>query len=213
MSISKTVQDVDIIKRETIFDEYFQMIRYHVRHRKYDGGWSDELSREVFQRGAVTAVLPYDAKRDRLVLIEQFRAGAMAAIEDDNLFPTATSSPWLVEVVAGVVEEGEAPEDVARRELVEEAGCVALDMVHLYTCHATPGAVNEPLAIFCAHVDSENVAGIHGLDEEGEDIRVFTVSPDEAAEMLSSGQVLNSTTIIALQWFATNHDKLRKRWG
>ena len=213
MSISKTPEDVNIIKRETVFDEYFQMVRYHVKHRKFDGQWSETLSREVFQRGAVTAVLPYDGKLDRLVLIEQFRTGAWAAIEDDKLFPMATSSPWLVEVVAGVVEEGEAPEDVARRELEEEAGCVALDMEHIYTCHASPGAVNEPLAIFCAQVDSENIGGIHGLDEEGEDIRVFTVSPDEALAMLSDGCILNATTIIALQWFALNHEKLRQRWG
>lgn len=213
MTLSKTAQDVDIIDRDIVFDEYFQMVRYNLRHRKYDGEWSEPLSREVFQRGAVTAVLPYDAKMDRLVLIEQFRTGAWAAMEDNNLFPRETSSPWLIEVVAGVVEEGETPEDVARRELEEEAGCVALDMQHMYTCHVTPGAVNEPLAIFCANVDSEHAGGTHGLDEEGEDIRVFTVSPKEALAMLEDGRVIHATAILALQWFALNHDKLRQQWG
>ncbi len=213
MKPAKTAQDVEIVKRETVFDGYFQMVQYHLRHRKFDGDWSDTLSREVFQRGAVTAVLPYDAKLDRLVLIEQFRTGAWAAMEDDTLFPLASSSPWLIEIVAGVVEEGEAPEDVARRELVEESNCTALDIQHVMTIHATPGAVNEPLAIFCAHIDSTDVGGTHGLDSEGEDIKVFTVSPGEAMAMLDAGQVLNATAVIALQWFALNHDKLRQRWG
>ena len=213
MTISKTANDVNIVKRETVFDGYFQMTRYHLKHKKFDGDWSNELSREVFQRGAVTAVLPYDAKLDRLVLIEQFRAGAWAAMESNMAFPMATSSPWLIEIVAGVVEDGETPEQVARRELEEEAGCVALEVEHIITCHLSPGAVNEPLSIFCANVDSKNVEGIHGLDEEGEDIRVFSVAAIEAPALLASGQILNATTVLALQWFATNHDELRRRWA
>ena len=187
MTLEKSAKDVDIVKRENVFDGYFQMTQYHLKHRKFDGGWSNELSREIFQRGAVAAVIPYDAKRDRLVLIEQFRPGVWAAMEDDALFPTATSTPWMIEVVAGVIEEGETPEDVALRELEEEAGCRALDIRHVMTYHVSPGAVNEPLAMYCANVDSENVDGVHGLDEEGEDIRVFTVSPVQAASSSNTG--------------------------
>lgn len=212
MTISKTSRDVTIVKRETVFDEYFQMTRYHLRHRKFDGGWSRELSREIFQRGAVTAVLPYDAKRDKLVLIEQFRTGAWAAMESDTVFPMATSTPWLIEVVAGVTGEGETPEEVARRELEEEAGCKALHMQHIVTCHLSAGAVNEPLTLFCANVDSSGIGGIHGLDEEDEDIRVFLVTPSEAKDMLDTGEILNATAIMALQWFALNYEALRQRW-
>jgi ADP-ribose pyrophosphatase len=212
MTFNKKTDDVEIISNETVFDKYFQMTEYHLRHQTFAGGWSEVMSREVFQRGAVVAVLPYDAKRDRLVLIEQFRVGAYAACQSGPLY-NQDSSPWLIECVAGVIEEGEPPEEVARRELKEEANCDTLDIFHVNTWHASPGAINEPLALYCANVDSSTAEGIHGLDHEYEDIRVFSVNPETALDWLNDGSIHNATTIIALQWFALNHDKLRKRWG
>ncbi len=213
MSIRKTAEDVEVTNRENIFQAYFQMTRYHFKHRKFAGGWSEEISREVFQRGAVSAVLPYDAKRDRLVLIEQFRAGAWAAMEKGVIYAKESSTPWLIEIVAGVIEEGEPPEEVAKRELQEEANCTALEIDHVMDLHLSAGAVNEPLSLFCANVDSCSVAGIHGLDEEGEDIRVFTATPQEAADLLTEGKVHSAIAIIALQWFAAHHEELRQRWS
>jgi ADP-ribose pyrophosphatase len=212
MTFDKTTDDVEIIRNHTVFDGYFSMSEYHLRHRTHDGGWSETMSREVFQRGPVVAVLPYDAKRDRLVMIEQFRIGAYAAIRD-GIIVDKSESPWLLECVAGVVEDGEAPEDVARRELMEEANCQALDIFHVNTWHASPGAINEPIAFYCANVDSSTSQGIHGLDHEDEDIRVFTVSPQTAIDWLDGGTLSNGMTIIALQWFALNHKKLQQRWA
>jgi ADP-ribose pyrophosphatase len=188
------------------------MTRHHLRHRTFAGGWSDVMSREIFQRGAVVAVLPYDMARDKLVLIEQYRVGAHEACMSGPLFDT-DDSPWLIECVAGVIEPGEPPEDVARRELMEEANCEALDIFHVSTWHASPGAINEPLALYCANVDSSTAEGIHGLDHEHEDIRVFTVNPDTALEWLNDGKIINAMTIIALQWFALNREKIRNRWA
>ncbi len=212
MTHDKKFSDVEIINNKQVFNGYFQMNEYHLRHRTFEGGWSDVLSREVFQRGAVAAVLPYDVERDKVVLIEQFRPGAFAACESGPLL-TKEDSPWLIECVAGVVEEDELPEDVARRELIEEANCEAIDIFHVNTFHISPGAVNEALALYCANVDSSTAKGIHGLDHEGEDIRVFTVAPETAFEWVDQGKVTNAMTIIALQWFALNYDKVRKRWG
>ena len=71
------------------------------------------LVRELFERGHAAAVLPYDPVTDRVLMIEQFRIGALAA----------PGGPWLLEIVAGVIDPGEIPEEVVRRETVEETGC------------------------------------------------------------------------------------------
>jgi len=213
MTNTKKFSDVEIINEKTIYDGYFQMTEYELRHRMYDGGWSDVLSREIFQRGAVVVVIAYDVKRDKLVLIEQFRPGAYAASQSGPIY-SKEDSPWLIECVAGVVEEAEDPEDVARRELMEEANCATLDIFHVKNWHVSPGAINEPMSLFCANVDSSTAEGIHGLDHEGEDIRVFTVEPQTAIEWLEiEGKITNGVTLTALQWFALNHDKLKKRWA
>jgi len=211
MTTKKTNNDVEIISQETVAKRYFETVEYRLRHRLHDGGWSGEISREIFQRGSVCAVLPYDPDRDCLVLIEQFRPGAYVASMNEPIL--SGSSPWLFEVVAGVVEPNEPPEEVAVRELKEEANCVALDIFHVMDWHASPGAINEPVALYCARVDSSNAEGIHGLDHEHEDIRVFTIDASLAREWLDGGTLSNATLIIALQWFVLNHEKLRSRWG
>jgi ADP-ribose pyrophosphatase len=148
-------------------------------------------------------VLPYDPVRDEVVLIEQFRPGAF----------TAGTEPWLVEIVAGIIEDDETAEDVARRETVEEAGCTVTDIVPMMDILTTPGASSERIAIFLGRVNARGVGGIHGLVDEGEDIRVFTESLDAALARLSDGGIINVTAIVALQWLALNRDKLRRRWA
>ncbi len=210
MTAPMTTDDVEILAQETIAKRYFETTEYRLRHRLHDGSWSAEMSREVFQRGSVCAVLPYDPVRDSLVLIEQFRPGAYVTSMTEPILNG--SSPWLMEIVAGVVETDEPPMEVAVRELKEEANCEALDIFHIMDWHASPGAINEPVSLYCARVDSKDAHGVHGLDHEHEDIRVFTIDAATAQEWLESGTLSNATLIIALQWFALNHDKLRQRW-
>ena len=95
-------QDIQVVKKESLYDGFFKMIKYHFKHRLYRGGWSDVIEREVFERGHAVAVLPYDPILKEFVMIEQVRIGALAT----------SSSPWLLEVVAGIIDEGEEPEDV-----------------------------------------------------------------------------------------------------
>jgi ADP-ribose pyrophosphatase len=113
--------DVKIIEHATAYDGYFRIDRYRLRHRVYEGGWSREVMREVFERGHAASVLPYDPVRDAVVLIEQFRIGAY----------TADWKPWIEEIVAGVIEPGETAEAVAHRETVEETGCTTTDLVKI----------------------------------------------------------------------------------
>ncbi len=194
---------VEVLKKRTPYKGHFRIDVYHLRHCKFDGGWTASMSRELFERGHAAAVLPYDPERDRVILIEQFRIGAFAAGVE----------PWLIEVVAGIIDAGEDPAEVVRREAVEEAGCEIRDLVPIGTFLMTPGASSETLAMFCGRVDSAGAGGLFGLDHEGEDIRSFAVAADEALEMVMARPCPNANTVIALQWLLLNRAALLRRWA
>lgn len=195
--------DVELINRSTAYQGYFRVNAYQLRHRLFAGGWSDPIQREVFERGHAAGAILYDPQADAVVLIEQFRAGAYAAGD----------SPWLVEVVAGVVEPGESPEEVVRRESIEEAGCTVLDLVPICRYFVSPGGTSETVALYCARIDSRGAGGIHGLAHEHEDIRVEVVPVAQALAQIASGRINNAPTIIALQYLALNRESLRRRWA
>lgn len=197
-----TNDDIEIVERKTVYEGFFRINTYRLRHKLHAGGWSAEIRREMFERGHAVAVLLYDPERDVLVLIDQFRLGAYVA----------GCRAWLIEIVAGIIDEGETPEDVARREALEEAGCVITDLVHAHTYLVSPGGASESVSIYCGRVDSGSAGGIHGLIEEGEDIRVVLVPAALALAMLDRGEFGNGAILIAIQWFALNHAKLRARW-
>lgn len=187
--------DVELQERETVYQGYFRMDRYRLRHRRHDGSWSRPLQREVLERGHAVAVLPYDAVRDRVVLIEQFRAGPYAH----------GGEPWQIEIVAGIIDAGETPEAVVRREAREEAGCVlGPELLRVASYYMSPGAVSEHMQVFVAATDSDGLGGVHGLDEEDEDIKVMVLPAGEAYEMVAAGRIANSPAIIALQWLQLN---------
>lgn len=194
--------DVEILDTETLWKGFFRMDRVRLRHRLFAGGWGQPITREVFERGHAAALLPYDPVRDEVVLIEQFRAAAM----------TSGAEPWLVEIVAGIIEDGETAEEVARRETVEEAGCEVTDIVPVMDVFTTPGGSSERIAIFVGRVNTQGVGGIHGLADEGEDIRVFTESLDAALARQANGGIVNLIAIAALQWLALNREEIRARW-
>ena len=193
---------VELIERETPYQGYFRIDRYVLRHTLFAGGVSEPLTREVFERGHAAAVLPYDPVRDEVVLIEQFRIGAYAAGRD----------PWLVEIVAGIVEDGESPRDVALRELGEEAGQTADLVEPIGEVMLSPGGTSETIALFCARTDASGAEGIHGLADEHEDIRVTALPFADALAAVDGGDIVSAPAIIALQWLALNRDRLRERW-
>jgi len=200
---SDRAQNFEIIERTTPYDGFFQVGVYRLRHRRFDGGWTEVMSRELCERGNAAAVLPYDPARDAVVLIEQFRIGAhLAGLE-----------PWLIETVAGIVEPGETPEEMVRREAVEEAGCELTELEPIATVMPSPGGCSELLHLFCGRVDSEGIGGIHGLAHEHEDIRAFTLPLDDALERLAGREVGNVNALVTLQWLALNRQRLKKKWS
>jgi ADP-ribose pyrophosphatase len=196
-------KDVEIIVEEIAYQGYFRIDRYQLRHCLFGGGMSPEIRREVFQRGHAVAAILYDPDCDSVVLIEQFRVGALAA----------GYRPWVTEIVAGIIDEGETPAEVARRETVEETGCAVLDLIPVHDYLVSPGCSSETVKLFCARVDASRAGGIHGLKEEGEDIRVDVVPTEEALQALAAGRINTSLGIIGLQWLALNRDKLRALWA
>ena len=195
--------DVEIIESETVWKGFFRMDRLRLRHRLFAGGWGRPITREVFERGHAAALLPYDPVRDEVVLIEQFRIGPYVGGD----------TPWLHEAVAGIVEDGEENEAVARREAWEEAGVELGELVPVASYYTSPGTMTEYVHLFCARVDASGAAGVHGLADEGEDIRVIALPFAETLACLKEGRIESGHTLIALQWLALNHNDLRRRWN
>lgn len=195
-------EKVDLVDHVVAFQGYFKVGRYSFRHSLFKGGQSPIIRREVFERGHAAAVLPYDPVRDEVVLIRQFRAGSYVA----------GLHPWGWETVAGIIEEGETPEAVVRRESVEEAGLAIGDLIPMHNVVASPGAMSETCALFLGRADTANAGGVFGLESEGEDILVKVVPFTEARAMLDRGEIDNATAVIALQWLALHRADVRARW-
>ncbi len=194
--------DVEIIARDQVYRGYLRVDSYRLRHRRHQGGWTGEMSRELVERGHAVAVLPYDPARDEVVLIEQFRIGALAA----------GRPPWQIEIVAGIIEDGEAPEDVARRECIEECGLRVEALVHVCDFLTSPGVMSETAAIYCGRTDTADAGGVHGLADEHEDIRAVVLGAETAFAWLDDGRILNGPAIIALQWLRRERERLRRDW-
>ncbi|MEG5989863.1 ADP-ribose diphosphatase [Enterobacter hormaechei] len=194
--------DVEIIARETLYSGFFSMELYRFRHRLFNGEMSGEIKREIFERGHAAVLLPYDPVRDEVVLVEQVRIAAYDTSE----------TPWLLEMVAGMIEEGESVEDVARREALEEAGLVVGRTKPVLSYLASPGGTTECSSIMVGEVDATTAEGIHGLADENEDIRVHVVSRELAYQWVEEGKIDNAASVIALQWLQLHYQTLRHEW-
>lgn len=197
-----TADNVEIIEKTVAFQGYFRVDRYMLRFRRFDGTWSPAVTREIFERGHAVGLLLYDPDRDEVGLCEQFRPGALAA----------GWAPWLIEIPAGIIDEGQTPEQVALREAVEETGVAIKDPLSICRYLVTPGGGSETMEIFAAKIDARELSGVHGLAEESEDIRVFALPAEAAFAWIEQGRICNSMTIIALQWLAMHRRDLAKRW-
>ncbi|MDO6443893.1 MULTISPECIES: NUDIX domain-containing protein [unclassified Marinobacter] len=196
------VSDVKIEKRETVFQGFFRMDKLWLTHPRFDGKSMPEFTRELFIRGDATCVLPYDPGRDEVVLLEQFRLGALGRDQ----------SPWLLELVAGMNENGESSEEVAQREGQEEAGLTFSKLEKICDYLVSPGGSTEMIYLYCGQVSTEAAGGLYGLEHEHEDIRAHVVSADDAIAMISDGRINNAAAIIAIQWLQLNRDRLRAGW-
>jgi len=203
-----THSDVTLIHKETGYNGFFTVNQYALQHRQFNGEQTRVLMRECFERGHAVGVLAYDPWQDKIVLLEQFRIGAYVYSGEKE----EQQSPWLLEIIAGIVEPGEDQEAVAHREAFEEAGCELLALESIGDFYSSPGGTSETIQLYCACVKSDGIGGIHGLEEEGEDIRVIVVSFDEAVQWLKEGRLNNASAMISMQWLMLNKDDIREKW-
>jgi ADP-ribose pyrophosphatase len=164
---------------------------------------SKQVKREVLRSGAAVAVLLYDAQADSVILIEQFRVGA---------YLNGLPERWILECVAGMVDEGETPEAAARREAEEETGCKITSVERIGQYLTSPGITDEIVTIFVARADAAHAGGVHGLASEAEDIQTRILKREEALAKADRGEVVNIVTQVALLWFARHGEALRQRW-
>jgi ADP-ribose pyrophosphatase len=194
---------VQIIEREVCFRGFYSLDRLRLRHLQFSGEMGPTLSRELFIRHDAVCVLPYDPQRDEVVLIEQFRVGAMSKC----------ASPWLLELVAGLIDTDEQPEEVALREAVEEANLALTSLWPITEYFPSPGGSDERVYLYLGRCNSQGAGGVHGLAEEGEDIRVHVLPLEDALDAVKDGRINNAASIIALQWLALNRAEVRGLWS
>lgn len=193
---------IDVRERRICHAGFLTLVRYRLRHGLFGGGWSEVITRERIEHLNAAAVLLYDPCRDQVVMVEQFRIGAL------ECGPGA----WVVEPPGGVIAPGDDPAAVAVREAQEETGCRVTALEPIASFHVSPGVAAERLHLFCGRTDASRAEGIHGLAAEGEDIRVLVLDAKQALADVRAGRLETMTATIALQWLALNRQRLRLAW-
>jgi ADP-ribose pyrophosphatase len=195
-------EQVSVHSIKTKYQGFFKMNEYSLQHKLFSGEQSQLFTREIFERGDAVVVMPYDTKLDKVLLIEQFRPGALRG--DD--------SPWLLEFIAGMFDANESPIEVAIREAKEEADLTLCsnDLVPIMQYLSSPGGMSERIHLYLAYFNSDKVetGAVYGLPEENEDILLHLVSRTHALDLLAQGKITNAATIIGLQWLAMNYQSL-----
>ncbi len=194
-------EDYRLLEDRLLYQGFGRLRALRLRHRLFAGGWSGELQRELFATEDSCAVLPYDPQADAVVLVEQFRPGAL----ERGL------SPWTLEVPAGIAAPGEAPEQTVQRELQEETGCVPQALEYIARCFPSPGACGERLSLYCARVHAGEVQPRGGAAQEGEDIRTHVLPRGELQAQLQR-RPTSAATLAALHWLLLHHERLRRDW-
>tara|TARA_R110002096_G_scaffold181511_8_gene359209 strand:- start:16 stop:606 length:591 start_codon:yes stop_codon:yes gene_type:complete len=193
--------DWKIHNKHLAYDGYFKLFRYELSHEKYNGEVTPLLQRELVKRSDAVAMVAYDPVTDEVVLVEQFRMGAVSE-----------EQPWLIEIVAGLIEEGELPEQVVVRESLEEIGCKPSELIKIAGFYTSPGGNSEWIHLYIGRVSVQELGDSGGLEEEDEDIKITVVPASDVPYMLSTGEVRSSITLVGLQWFVMNRENIRQQW-
>jgi ADP-ribose pyrophosphatase len=196
--------DAELALTTTVSARHLRIDTFRFRHRLFSGEWSAERNYDVLRRGQAVAIVLYDPDHDRVVLVEQFRLPALVA----------GSSPWQLEVAAGLIDTDETPQAVAVRETHEETGLALIgEPIPIQRYLSSAGNSDEGVVLFCGRVDSTAAAGVHGLPEEHEDIRVVVKTLAEVEVLLDTGAIESGHTLIGLYWLLRHRDHLRRLWS
>lgn len=193
---------VELLEQKPIYDGFFQLLKIKLRHRKFAGGWTRSFERELFSKAEAASAVVYDPVLDQVGLVDQFRIGTLSS----------PYGPWTLESVAGMVEEGENPAEMIVRELAEEAGLVARDLLPITAFYPTPGSCNEYTHLYCAICDLAGAGGVFGVDGENEDILFKAYPAGEVFGAMLHSRMNNAATLIGLQWLQLQRPQLRAAW-
>jgi ADP-ribose pyrophosphatase len=195
-------QDVTVAAFRLPYAHFFSVEEYDLSWRRFDGTPSETVTRATFILGDAVTVLPYDPVRDRVLVVEQFRAGPLARGDGQG---------WQIEAIAGRVDPFETPEEAARREAVEEAGLILTDLIPVARYYPSPGAVSEYLFSYLALTDlPDGSAGVFGVEGEAEDIRGHLIAFDRLMELVASGEIANAPLILTALWLQRERPRLRQ---
>jgi len=185
------MKKVEIESQRYLLKDVFRVEEVFLRFEKFDGTMSDTIRRLNFDRGDSVAVLVYNLDTKKLLLLEQFR------------YPTYHKGPgWIIEPIAGIVDEGEPPEETARREAHEETGLTVEKVEFIASFYPSPGGCSEQNFLYYAEISGENAKynEIGGLASENENIRTLELSLDEALEQVRKGEICDAKTIMGIYW-------------
>ena len=186
--------------RQKRFRGFLRIDTIKLKHKLFLGGWSPEIERELLVREDAVGVLLFDPTRDKIVLVRQFRVGLI----------DKSDSPWILELVAGMVEAGEQLDQVAIREVREESNVEVSDLIKICDYFNSPGVSSEKVSLYLGIVASEEMGGVYGLESENEDIEVVVLPYEEAIKGIKKGYLANAMSIIALQWLELNKSDVLK---
>ncbi len=185
------MRNVEIQNKRTVFDDKFKIDEATLRFQKFNGQMSDTVHRLVFERGDSAAALLLNKDTQKVLLIEQFR------------YPAYEKGPgWIQEVVAGVIDKGEQPEETIRREIREEIGYeVREPLTHIATFYVSPGGTSERNMLYYVEVsNADRVSQGGGKVSEHEDIELVEMTLPELWQALDNGDIVDAKTLIAAQW-------------
>lgn len=197
-----SLKDVTIHEKKRVYDNHFALDVYRVSYKKFNGHTTRILDRIIFERKTdAVAILPFDPVTEEVVLIEQFRPGALK----DPV------SPWLIEVVAGMIDDGETEIEAAMRELQEESGIAVRpqDLHYINAVYPSPGGCSERVTLYIGRIEAAHLLSLGGLADEDEDIRIFKVPVKKAFEFCKSGRINNAAALMTLQYLQIYYDEVR----
>lgn len=194
--------DVEILEEQPIYSGFFTLLKVKLRHRLFGGGWSREFTRELFSKTEAASAVVYDPVLDQIGLVDQFRIGTL----------DSPHGPWTLESVAGMVEEGESPAEMIRRELEEEASLQARQLLPITAFYPTPGSCNEYTHIYCAICDLAGAGGVFGVVGENEDILFKAYPAQQVFDAMLQSRLNNAATLIGLLWLQRERPQLRAAW-
>ena len=198
-------EDFAIVEETVSYDGHFRVLDQKLRFQMFSGSSSPIVARAKMDKGPAVVVLLYHPEQDAVLLVEQFRIGAVGHAVD-------IASPWLLEPVCGLIEFNDTPTATAKREVLEETGCQLLELIPICKYLASPGMSNEMAYVMCGRINTCQLEITHGVLSESEDIKVHLLPVSVAFKLLETNKIIAASGIIALQWLQLNINMVRARW-